>query len=35
VGVSELESLSHPLCLKFSFLPGVGVLHVLEKRGEK
>jgi hypothetical protein len=35
VGVCESGSLSHPLYLRFSFLPGVGELLVIEKIGEK
>jgi hypothetical protein len=35
VGVCKSGSLSHPLYLRFLFLPGVSVLHVLEKRSER
>jgi hypothetical protein len=35
VGVCESGSLSDHLYPRFSILPGVGVLHVIEKRGEK
>jgi hypothetical protein len=33
--VCESGSLSHPIYLRFSFLSGVGMLHVIRKRGEK
>jgi hypothetical protein len=33
MGVCESDPLSHPFYLSFSFLSGMGVLHVIEKRG--